>query len=142
MCLVPVPQAPLFRLGTRPLLQKEISSPTQMSVHKRAGLAARAPPDATPASDCAQPGDKSAPHTTKHVHTESQEECLALRGNLADSTTQIPPIAVRSDRFGLRFAEGHRRVSFSGSRTPSMYRIFRRRCGLRSSLSDYCGSRA
>src|ERR1700738_476927 len=99
-----------------------------MSVHKQAGLAAQAPPIATPASDCARLADKLVLHTAARARTELPAECLAARGSLADFSGSIAPIAVHSDRFPLRFAEGRRRASFSGSRRPPMCRIFLRRC--------------
>src|SRR5580704_13385889 len=108
MRLAPVPPALRRQSATRPLRQKGPPSPTRRLARTRADLAARAPPDATRASDSAQPGGKSVPHTRARVRLESPARPRAARANLADSTASIGRKAAHSDRFAPRFAVVHR----------------------------------
>src|SRR5262249_48625790 len=93
---VPVAWRQLRHLATRPPRQIGPSSPIQRLVRMRVGLAARAPPDAAPASGSALLAGRSAPHTIAHAQTESPAEFRAAHGSLADSTASIVPTAARS----------------------------------------------
>jgi hypothetical protein len=128
-----------WQSATRPLRQKGPPSPTRRSVRTPADPAARARPDATPASDCARPAGKSAPHTTAPARSESPAGPRAARASLADSTASIVRKAARSDRFAPRFAAVRRPAWFWESCRPPTYRIVRRRCARQSSQSDYSG---
>src|ERR1700730_9829812 len=110
--VVPAPGELLRPSWTSPLRQKGPPSPTRRLVRTQADLAARARPDATPASDCARPAGKLAPHTTARARTESQAGPRAARASLADSTASIVRKAARSDRFAPRFAAVRRQASF------------------------------
>src|SRR5258707_14486033 len=106
--LAAVPPARRRQSGTRPLRQKGPPSPTRRLVRTRADLAARAPPDATRASDSAQPAGKSVLHTRARVRLESPAMLRAARASLADSTASIVRRAAHSDQFAPRFAAVHR----------------------------------
>src|ERR1700730_17757348 len=97
--LAPVPPALLRQSSTRPLRQKGPPSPTQRLVRRPADLAARARPDATPASDSALPAGKSVPHTTARARLESPAGPRAARASLVDSTASIVRRAARSGQF-------------------------------------------
>src|ERR1700730_8724704 len=100
----PAPREPPRRSATGPLRQTGPPSPPLRLVRKQVDLAARARPDATPASDSARPAGKSAPRTTARARTESQAGPRAARASLADSTGSIVQKAARSDRFAPQFA--------------------------------------
>src|SRR5258708_39419077 len=106
--LARVPLGLLRQSATRPLRQKGPPSPTRRLVRTPADLAARAPPDATRASDSARPAGKSVPHTRARVRLESPAMPRAARANLAESTASIVRKAAHSGRFALRFAAVHR----------------------------------
>src|ERR1035437_4648902 len=74
---------------TRPLRQKATPVPTRKLVRTPADLAVRVRPDATQASDCAQPAGRSAPHTVAPARSGSQAEPRAAHASRADSTTAI-----------------------------------------------------
>src|SRR5216683_6291322 len=135
----PTPLGLPRRSWTRRLRQKGTPSPTRRLVRTQADLAARARPDATPASDFARPAGKSAPHTTERARTESQAGPRAARASLADSTASIVRKAARSDRFAPRFAAVRRPAWFWESCRPPTYRTVRRRYARQSSQSDYSG---
>src|ERR1700685_3520357 len=102
-------------------------------------LAARARPDATPASGSAPAAGKSVPHTTARARLESPAMPRAARASLADSTESVVRKAARSDQFAPRFAAVGRQASFSESCRLLTYRTVRRRYARRSSRSDYFG---
>src|SRR6202030_1904685 len=106
---------------------------------QQADLAARAPPDATRASDSARPAGKLVPHTIAHARLESPAMPRAARANLADSRASIVLKAAHSDQFALRFAAVRRPAWSWESCRPPTYRIARRRFGRQSSQSDYFG---
>src|ERR1700736_6145170 len=108
MRLARVPPTRRRQSATTLLRQKEPTSPTRRLVHTPADLAARARPDATPASDSARPAGKSVPHTRARVQLESPATPRVARVSLADSKASIAQKAARSDQFAPRFAAVHR----------------------------------
>src|SRR5271168_2906301 len=72
--------------ATRRLRQIGPPSPIRKLARTRAGLAPRARPGATPASDFVPPADKSAPHTRALSRSESRAAPRGGRASLADST--------------------------------------------------------
>src|SRR5580693_8037802 len=123
--LAPLPPALRRQSATRPLRQKGPPSPTRRLVRTRADLAARAPPDATRASDAAQPAGKSVPHTIARVRLGSPAMPRAARASLADSTASIVRKAAHSDQLAPRFVAVRRPALSWESCRPTTYRIAR-----------------
>src|ERR1700758_3890015 len=97
--------------GTKPLRQKVTPSRTQRLVHMPVDLAARAQPDATPASDCAPPAGKLVLHTRALSQLESPAGLRVAHASPADSIASIARKAVRFDRCAPRFAGVRRPAS-------------------------------
>src|SRR5437660_1917957 len=96
--VAPTPRRWGRRSAMRPLRQTGPPSPTRRLVRTQADLAGRAPPDATPALDSAQPAGKSVPHTKVRARSELLGVPRAALGSLADSTKTIVRKAERSDQ--------------------------------------------